>query len=84
MRLMLGSCCFNSVCTRYVWYDLLTAIHVVCDRFWDYTTGYGFQNEVTRVQPGSLDAEAGIYAMAFDQTGRFVHWICSDYQLSPI
>ena len=24
------------------------------------------------MQPGSLDAEAGIYAMAFDQTGRFV------------
>jgi pleiotropic regulator 1 len=38
-------------------------------RFWDYSTGYGFQNDVTRVQPGSLDAEAGIYAMAFDQTG---------------
>jgi pleiotropic regulator 1 len=38
-------------------------------RFWDYTTGYGYQNEQTRVQPGSLDAEAGIYAMSFDVTG---------------
>lgn len=38
-------------------------------RFWDYETGYAFQDEQSRAQPGSLDAEAGIYAMAFDQTG---------------
>lgn len=37
--------------------------------FWDYETGYGFQQTDTIVQPGSLDAEAGIYAMAFDGTG---------------
>jgi pleiotropic regulator 1 len=37
--------------------------------FWDYETGYGFQQMDTIVQPGSLDAEAGIYAMAFDGTG---------------
>ena len=64
-----GSCstrvdaCRDLVMHRFSW--------LVC-RFWDYTTGYGFQNEVTRVQPGSLDAEAGIYAMAFDQTGTYV------------
>ena len=38
-------------------------------RFWDYTTGYSFQDVATRPQPGSLDAESGIYALAFDQTG---------------
>ena len=38
-------------------------------KFWDYSTGYAFQDIQSRVQPGSLDAEAGIYAMAFDQTG---------------
>ncbi|TMW58720.1 hypothetical protein Poli38472_010279 [Pythium oligandrum] len=37
--------------------------------FWDYATGYCFQKETTKVQPGSLDSEAGIYASAFDQTG---------------
>lgn len=38
-------------------------------KFWDYTTGHCFQEEATRVQPGSLDAEAGIYALQFDVTG---------------
>lgn len=63
--------------------------------FWDYETGYCFQNSNTIVQPGidyyyyspivsylrclpplflhligSLDAEAGIYAAAFDLSGR--------------
>jgi len=37
--------------------------------FWDYETGHGFQQTDTIVQPGSLDAEAGIYAMGFDLTG---------------
>ena len=36
---------------------------------WDYETGYNFQQMDTIVQPGSLDAEAGIYAMSFDLTG---------------
>ena len=38
-------------------------------RFWDYETGYCFQKTDTIVQPGSLDAEAGIYASTFDLTG---------------
>ena len=38
-------------------------------RFWDYETGYCFQKAETVVQPGSLDAEAGIYASIFDLTG---------------
>eukprot|EP01112_Ceratiomyxa_fruticulosa_P018793 TRINITY_DN6061_c0_g1_i2.p1 TRINITY_DN6061_c0_g1~~TRINITY_DN6061_c0_g1_i2.p1 ORF type:complete len:553 (+),score=111.07 TRINITY_DN6061_c0_g1_i2:85-1659(+) len=37
--------------------------------FWDWKTGYKFQSLQTQVQPGSLDSEAGIYAMSFDLTG---------------
>jgi pleiotropic regulator 1 len=38
-------------------------------QFFDWKTGYNFHTEQTRVQPGSLDAEAAIYAMTFDRTG---------------
>ena len=38
-------------------------------RFWDYDTGYCFQKCDTIVQPGSLDAEAGIYDAQFDLSG---------------
>lgn len=38
-------------------------------RFWDWKSGHCFQEELTRVQPGSLDAEAGILCSSFDQTG---------------
>lgn len=37
--------------------------------FWDYETGYNFQQAQTRVQPGSLDSEAGVFASTFDMTG---------------
>ena len=37
--------------------------------FWDYKTGYKFQQIDTVVQPGSLDCEAAIYAAAFDMSG---------------
>ena len=37
--------------------------------FWDYRTGHRFQQMDTIVQPGSLDSEAGIYAMQFDKSG---------------
>ncbi len=40
--------------------------------FWDYETGYCFQRTQTIVQPGSLDAEAGIYASSFDLSGRLL------------
>ncbi|CAM9391179.1 unnamed protein product [Choristocarpus tenellus] len=36
---------------------------------WDYATGYGFQRIDTVAQPGSLDAEAGIFASTFDMSG---------------
>lgn len=38
-------------------------------QFWDWKTGYCFQQYTTTPQPGSLDSEAGIYAMSFDHTG---------------
>jgi len=37
--------------------------------FWDWKSGYNFQKIQATVQPGSLDSEAGIYALTFDQTG---------------
>lgn len=37
--------------------------------FWDYRSGNRFQDSQSIAQPGSLDSEAGIYAMAFDRTG---------------
>jgi pleiotropic regulator 1 len=37
--------------------------------FWDYQTGYNFQSTASQAQPGSLDAENGIMATAFDLTG---------------
>lgn len=45
-------------------------------RFWDYKTGYCFQSEATKAQPGSLDSEAGIYASTFDKTGLYVCMLC--------
>eukprot|EP01136_Pigoraptor_vietnamica_P006720 Opistho-1_new@39983 len=38
-------------------------------RFWDWRSGYNFQELQSPVQPGSLDSEAGVLAMAFDVTG---------------
>ncbi|CAI9764843.1 unnamed protein product [Fraxinus pennsylvanica] len=37
--------------------------------FWDWRSGHNFQQDQTIVQPGSLDSEAGIYAMTYDVTG---------------
>ncbi len=33
-------------------------------------SGHCFQQDETLVQPGSLEAEAGVYAMAFDMSGE--------------
>jgi pleiotropic regulator 1 len=38
-------------------------------KFWDWKTGYCFQELATTPQPGSLAAEAGIFASSFDMTG---------------
>jgi pleiotropic regulator 1 len=37
--------------------------------FWDYRTGYNFQQTETIPQPGSLANEAGILAAQFDRSG---------------
>ncbi|GJJ14566.1 hypothetical protein Clacol_008831 [Clathrus columnatus] len=37
--------------------------------FWDYATGTPFQTLEDIPQPGSLEAEAGIFCSTFDQTG---------------
>ncbi|XP_050522787.1 pleiotropic regulator 1 [Daktulosphaira vitifoliae] len=36
---------------------------------WDWRTGYNFQRIQAPVQPGSMDSEAGVFAMAFDHSG---------------
>ncbi|KAJ9548283.1 hypothetical protein OSB04_020826 [Centaurea solstitialis] len=38
-------------------------------RFWDWRSGHSFQQTQSIVQPGSLDGEAGIYALSYDITG---------------
>ena len=35
--------------------------------FWDWRSGFCFQKEQTKAQPGSIDSEAGIFAMTFDK-----------------
>ncbi|CAI9101818.1 OLC1v1039234C1 [Oldenlandia corymbosa var. corymbosa] len=37
--------------------------------FWDWKSGHNFQQAQTIVQPGSLESEAGIYALTYDVTG---------------
>lgn len=37
--------------------------------FWDWRTGYNFQRFQSAVQPGSMDSEAGIFSMTFDNSG---------------
>lgn len=36
---------------------------------WDWMTGYNFQRLQSAAQPGSIDSEMGIFALAFDQSG---------------
>jgi pleiotropic regulator 1 len=37
--------------------------------FWDYDTGTPFQHLDDVPQPGSLEAEAGVFCSTFDMTG---------------
>ncbi|TIB13924.1 hypothetical protein E3P92_02128 [Wallemia ichthyophaga] len=46
--------------------------------FWDYKTGLPFQSMSDIPQPGSLDAEAGIFCSTFDQTGSRLITGCAD------
>ncbi|KAL9126175.1 MAG: hypothetical protein Q9217_004737 [Psora testacea] len=44
--------------------------------FWDWKTGHRYQSLDTTAQPGSLDAEAGIFSSTFDKTG--LRLICGE------
>ncbi|MCJ1328262.1 pre-mRNA-splicing factor prp46 [Thelotrema lepadinum] len=44
--------------------------------FWDWKTGHRFQSLDTTAQPGSLEAEAGIFASTFDHSG--LRLICGE------
>ena len=37
--------------------------------FWDYESGHCFQENQSKVQPGSMESEAGVFASTFDKTG---------------
>ncbi|XP_071126976.1 pleiotropic regulator 1-like isoform X1 [Mytilus edulis] len=37
--------------------------------FWDWKTGYNFQRMQSLAQPGSIDSEAGIFALQYDHSG---------------
>jgi pleiotropic regulator 1 len=37
--------------------------------FWDWKTGYNYQTTQIAPQPGSLESEAGVFAMSYDVTG---------------
>ena len=47
-------------------------------KFWDYLTGYKFQELRLDPQPGSLDSEAGIMGSTFDITGKRLITVESD------
>lgn len=36
---------------------------------WDWRSGHNFQRSQAPVQPGSIDSEAGVFALAFDRSG---------------
>ncbi|KAJ1621256.1 WD40-repeat-containing domain protein [Pavlovales sp. CCMP2436] len=37
--------------------------------FWDWKTGHCFQQQMTIAQPGSLEAEHGVYTVCYDRSG---------------
>jgi pleiotropic regulator 1 len=45
---------------------------------WDWNSGTAFQNLDDIPQPGSLDAEAGVFCSTFDMTGTRLITGCAD------
>lgn len=45
---------------------------------WDYNSGTAFQNLEDIPQPGSLEAEAGVFCSTFDMTGTRLITGCAD------
>ena len=60
---VLGSTCTGIIC------DFLFSGDNGSVHFWDWRSGYNFQRLQTTVQPGSMDSEAGIFAIKFDKSG---------------
>lgn len=46
--------------------------------FWDWNSGQPFQTMEDIPQPGSLEAEAGVFCSTFDQTGTRLITGCAD------
>uniref|UniRef100_A0A8R1TTZ5 Uncharacterized protein n=1 Tax=Onchocerca volvulus TaxID=6282 RepID=A0A8R1TTZ5_ONCVO len=44
-------------------------IKVMCSFLKDWKSGFCFQSEKTKAQPGSIDSEAGIFAFTHDRSG---------------
>jgi pleiotropic regulator 1 len=38
-------------------------------KFWDWASGYNFQNIMSQPQPGSIAAENAVFALAYDRSG---------------
>jgi pleiotropic regulator 1 len=38
-------------------------------KFWDWNSGYNFQNVNAVPQPGSIAAENAVFALAYDRSG---------------
>lgn len=38
-------------------------------KFWDWESGYNYQDILSQPQPGSIAAENGIFALTFDRSG---------------
>ena len=62
---------FHSQENEPIWYQLSLIIQADNGSlfFWDWLTGYNFQRIQSAAQSGSIDSEAGILAMTFDQSG---------------
>lgn len=62
--------CFPEVSYFYVKrYFLISIADNGTLTFWDYATGIPFQHLNDLPQPGSLEAEAGVFCSTFDITG---------------
>lgn len=71
---MLTASCFRAVSVLLGVPCIVIDVHPVSGdngsmNLWDYATGTSFQTMEDLPQPGSLEAEAGIFCSTFDQTG---------------
>ena len=38
-------------------------------KYWDWSSGYNYQDTISHPQPGSIAAENGIFSLTFDRSG---------------